>query len=69
MAINRILKRRPIVVRVIDFSTGLRPSIERLGVADDNGKTTAADTGLRRDQIHEARRIRDAEVAGGAREG
>jgi len=32
-------------------------------VADGNVETTAADLGLRRDQIHDARLIRDAEVA------
>ena len=32
----------------------------RLGVVDDNGKTTTADLGLRRDQIHEARQTKDA---------
>lgn len=35
------------------------------GVADDNAKpATAADLGLRRDEIHAARRLRDAERAG-----
>ena len=32
-------------------------------VGDGNVETTAADLGLRRDQIHEARQIRDAEAA------
>ena len=32
-------------------------------VGDDNAPATAADLGLRRDQIHEARRLRDAEAA------
>ena len=32
-------------------------------VVDDNAIATAADLGLRRDEIHEARKLRDAEVA------
>lgn len=32
------------------------------GVVDDNAKATAADIGLRRDEIHEARKLRDAEA-------
>ena len=31
------------------------------GVAGGNAKATAADLGLRRDEIHEARKMRDAE--------
>ena len=45
-----------------------RGEVARLGdnlpsVVDSNAKPTAADLGLRRDQIHEARQIRDAEAA------
>ena len=36
---------------------------ERTCVGTDNAPATAADLGLRRDQIHEARRLRDAEAA------
>ena len=32
------------------------------GVVDGNAKPTTADLGLRRDQIHEARQMRDAEI-------
>ena len=35
----------------------------RKRVGDDNAIATASDLGLRRDQIHEARQLRDAEVA------
>jgi hypothetical protein len=35
----------------------------RTCVGDDNAPATAADLGLRRDEIHEARQIRDAEAA------
>ncbi|MDH5798930.1 MAG: hypothetical protein OEZ19_10215 [Paracoccaceae bacterium] len=45
-----------------------RGEVAKLGdnlprVVDDNSKATAADIGLRRDEIHDARRLRDAEAA------
>lgn len=45
-----------------------RGEVARIGdnlpsVAGDNAKPTAADLGLRRDEIHEARKLRDAEAA------